>query len=343
MKILIVRLSAFGDIIHCLPALDDLLARPEVTEVHWLVDERYKFVTDILPKQVHVHAVALKGDHPIHSAWKAIRTLRATGFGAVIDLQGLIKSAVLSRLCGSPVYGFDNNLMREKPASLLLHNVTFHPDERHVVQQYRRIATGPFTSEPASVAIPYAKPSINLADSRCPDDGEIIALLGLEEKSYVILHAAGGWETKQLPASTWISVAKGLKEKNITPLFTWGNDAERAQAESYADRSNGFALPKRLTMPSLCSLILHARAVVGADTGMLHLTAALGKPTVTFWGPSASWRSAPLEVEHDMSRPLHLHIESNPACGPCFKRTCDNFVCMDMILPESILRAIDEL
>ena len=76
MKVLIVRLSAFGDIIHCLPALDDLLHHPEISEVHWLVDQRYRFVCDIFPRHVKIHTVALRGKQPLRSAWQAIRELQ---------------------------------------------------------------------------------------------------------------------------------------------------------------------------------------------------------------------------------------------------------------------------
>jgi len=77
MKVLIVKLSAFGDIIHCLPALDDLLLRPEVNEVHWLIDARYAFVGEIFPQQVQLHTVAMKGAHPVAAIRRSIKELRA--------------------------------------------------------------------------------------------------------------------------------------------------------------------------------------------------------------------------------------------------------------------------
>ncbi len=347
MKILVVKLSAFGDIIHALPALDDILAHPEVDEVHWLVDSRYGFVTDIFPSCVQVHQVDMKGEHPLQSAWSTIKKLRRIGFDAVIDLQGLIKSAVLARSCGSPVYAFDKRFLREKPAALLTRNVPFHDLDKHVVQQYRRIAAAPFAQDylhPEN-PIPYAPPQIRLAVSHCATDAALLARLKLQERQYVILHAAGGWETKQLPEDTWLAIARGLIDKGVLPLFSWGNDAEAAQAQSFAQRSNGYALPERLNMSALCALIRGARAVVGADTGLLHLAAALNQPTITFWGPSASWNSAPISIEKNanIEGVKHWHIESNPACGPCFKRTCDNFVCMHTIQAESILRILHEL
>ena len=357
MKLLIVKLSAFGDIIHALPAMHDILERNDVDELHWLVDQRYGFVTDILPANVIVHQVALKGDHPLRSAWQAIKKLRHIGFDAVIDLQGLIKSAVLARACGSPVYAFDTRFLREKAGMILTKNICFHPQDKHVVQQYRRIASAPFASSLDSPmqATPYRAPQIDIENSRCIPDKELLQVLGLESKRYVILHAAGGWKTKQLPEQTWIHIARSLMDKNITPLFSWGNRAEATQAQSLAEQSNGYALPERLNMSALVALIQAAKAVVGADTGLLHLAAALNRPTITFWGPSASWNSAPLSVEPSESLTSdseqtdytkgvkHWHIESSPTCGPCFKRTCDQFICMDAIKPESITRILHEL
>lgn len=344
MKVLIVKLSAFGDIIHCLPALNDLLGRPEVSEIHWLVDERYRFVIDILPREVKVHTVSMKGDHPLRSIWHATRKLRSVKFDAVLDLQGLIKSAVISRMCGSPVFGFDKRFLREKPSSLLISSVAFHTDERHVVQYYRRIAAAPFGCSGGAEATPYASPEIDMNKSSCSMDKELLSHLGLERNSYIVLHSSGGWATKQLPARTWLAIANDIKKRGLTPLFSWGNEAEKEQAESYAKQSGGVALPERLGMSELCTLIVHARVVIGADTGLLHLAGALGRPTITFWGPSASWRSGLLNMNQDKQEGVkHWHIESNPTCGPCFKRNCDHFTCMDSIQPASFIKALDEL
>ena len=349
MKILIVRLSAFGDIIHCLPAMDDLLARAEVDELHWLVDERYAFVCDILPRQVHIHKVALKGGRPLQSVRQTISELRNIGFDAVLDLQGLIKSSLLARASGAPVYGVDSHFIRERPAAWLQHSVTFHPDERHVVQQYRRVAAAPFDDPEASgrqpdAAIPYTLPHIDLANSRCQRDTGILDRLGLAASPFILLHPAGGWQTKQLPEAGWLAIAKGALAAGLKPVFTWGSAAEQQLAERLAGRSNGYALPERLNMSGLSALLTAARAVIGADTGLLHLAAALDTSTITFWGPSASWRSAPIGGSNgNRQAEQHWHIESDPPCGPCFKRSCDQFVCMDAIRPESVIRILHEL
>jgi len=343
MKILVVKLSAFGDIIHTLPALGDLLERPEVGEVHWLVDSRYTFVTGIFPQQVKVHQIDLKDSRRWWQTWRTIQSLRKERFDAVLDLQGLIKSGVIARLISRHVFGMDPEYVREAANCYLVHPVRFHPDEKHVVQQSRRIAAAPFSKpfsrnwkrEPEH-PIPYREPHILLTPEMEQAAEQTLNQWGLESGPYVWLHLGGGWETKQLPQSIWKNVANGLAEAGVKPIFGWGTDNERKNAKTLKKMSKSSFFPKKiLKMHQLCGILARAKAVVGADTGVLHLAAALGVPTVSFWGPSASWRSGPLGSTNQ-------HIESNPACGPCFKRSCNQFICMDMINADDILAAIHE-
>ncbi len=336
MKLLIVKLSAFGDIIHALPALADLRARPECPEIHWLVDARYAFVTEAFPPDVRVHAVALKqGDWS--GVARTLRSLRRLNFDAVLDLQGLIKSALLARLAGSPVFGLDARQLREPAARWLQHPVPFHAEDRHVVQQLRRVAAAPFVgTHPPASPMPFAPPVIALTDAMQQEGDRTLAAWEVPTP-FAWLHLGGGWATKQLPETTWLMVMQGLMERGITPLLGWGAEAERERARHLAGQTPGaIAARERLPMPALCGLLARATAVIGADTGVIHLAAALGAPTVSFWGPSASWRSGP-QGERDR------HVESNPACGPCFKRSCNRFVCMDMIRADDILAAIDDV
>lgn len=338
MKILVVKLSAFGDMIHALPALDDLLCQPEVSEVHWLVDMRYAFVSEIFPKNVVVHTVAMRGKQALASTWRLVRQLKKERFDVILDMQGLLKSALMARSSGSNVYGFDQKYLREKASTWFIQPVTFHPDEKHVVQQYRRIAMAPFTPHPGlspPSALAYKPPRIEIAQTCINRDKNLLQQLKLTNRQFIVLHTAGGWETKQLPEQSWLTIAKALNSSEKIPVFSWGTLAEKTLAHKLAEQCNGLALPEKLDMSALCTLLKGARAVVGADTGLLHLAAALGTPTITFWGPSASWRSAPF-ADTEKQGDQHWHIESNPACGPCFKRSCDHFICMDAIDPESI-------
>jgi len=340
MKILVVKLSAFGDIIHALPALDDLLARPEVGEVHWLVDSRYAFVAETFPPSVKVHRIDLKHSRQWRQTWRSIRALKNERFDAVLDLQGLIKSGVLARLISRHVFGMDPEYAREKANRHFAHPVRFHADERHVVQQCRRVAAAPFLKDwdqlPGS-PMAYRAPHISPTPEMEQASEIILDLWHLEPAGYAWLHLGGGWATKKLPMSTWETVANGLVDAGLKPVLGWGNEDEKKNAKKLRSRVKSSLVPeRRLEMKQLCGVLAGAKAVVGADTGVIHLAAALGAATVSFWGPSASWRSGPLGDANQ-------HVESSPPCGPCFARNCKQFICMDMIRGDDILAAIDAI
>ncbi|MDQ6961351.1 MAG: glycosyltransferase family 9 protein [Mariprofundaceae bacterium] len=330
MKVLIVKLGAFGDIVHCLPALQDVLNHPEVSEVHWLVDQCYADVVALLPAQVQCHHVQLKKPRKIGVSWQIVRSLRQKKFDVVLDLQGLLKSGLLARLVSGNAYGFDRLFSPEKGNALLVKPVHFHADEKHVVQQYRRIVS--VISPTQSAAFDYVAPHIAMTGKL-----QIIAqdvLYGLRLNNFVLMHLGGGWETKKLPSSTWLILAEKIADAGFTPVYSWGNREEQVLAYELADQSYAVILPQRLDMLRLAGLLSGAKAVIGADTGLIHLAAAMGTPTASFWGPSASWRSAPQGTKH-------IHAESNPSCGPCFKRSCVNFICMDAIVADDLLRVLN--
>jgi len=328
VKVLIVKLSAFGDIIHALPALDDVLARPEVNEVHWLVDSRFAFVTEVLPPQVKVHQIDLKGNHPWREIKQTVKKLRHEKFDFALDFQGLIKSAVLARLVCSQVYGFDKKVIREKPASWFEISTPAHPDEINIVQQVRRVAQSPWLSKTSAMqAIPYQAPQIHRqCEAKLPSALDTLT-------PWVVFNLGGSFATKELPDATWLKAAELLKAKGFAIVFCWGNAKEKAKAHQLNEAGVGYVLPKRLGMYELCVFLKQSHAVIAADTGILHLAAALGTPTVSFWGPTPRQRNAP----HGKT---DFHVESNPDCGPCIQKTCDNFICMDMIHAHDIVRHI---
>lgn len=334
MKILVVKLSAFGDIIHTLPALDDLLNRPEVKEVHWLVDSRYAFVTETFPQQVHVSSVSLKGKHPLRSAIDCIQKLRKENFDAIIDLQGLIKSGMMARAIGSPVFGFDRNYLPERPNGLFTSPVAFHQDEKHVVQWYRRIAAGSFLEKPNNppeTPYEYIAPQIRLSETSEQQTEALLGKLGLKAGKYIVLNMGGGYPTKRLPDSTWHETANGILNMGFTPVLVWGSEEEQKRATLIAENSSDIVvLPHRLETIPLCVFLSESRALISADTGLLHLAAALNVQTVSFWGPTQPDTLGPLGNSD-------THVIAPVDCIGCRKRTCNDFICMPKITPEMLL------
>ncbi len=331
VKVLIVKLSAFGDIIHALPALDDVFARPEVDEVHWLVDSRFAFVTEVLPPQVKVHEIALKGEHPLREICRVVKKLRAEKFDLALDFQGLIKSSLLARLICPKVYGFDKAVIREKPASWFEASSPAHPDEISIVQQVRRVAQSPWLSvADVKKPIAYQAPQVRKSfDAVLPKALDTL-------KPWVVFNLGGSFATKELPDNTWLQVGQVLKGKGYAIVFCWGNTKEEAKAKQLNEAGLGYVLPKRFSTPELCTFFKQSFAVIAADTGILHLAAALGTPTISFWGPTPRQRNAP-------HGEMDFHVESNPDCGPCIQKTCNNFICMDMIQSDAIVQCIKNI
>jgi len=331
VKVLIVKLSAFGDIVHALPALDDVLHHPDVDEVHWLVDSRFKFATEVFPDSVKVHEIALKGGHPFREVRRIVQSLKAEQFDFALDFQGLIKSAVLARLICSKVHGFDSTVIREKPASWLEISVPAHPDEKSIVQQVRRVAQSLWLNDQSiEQVIPYVPPRITkIFEAKLPQELDTLT-------PWIVFNLGGSFATKELPDATWIHMGRQLKEKGFSIVFCWGNAKEESKAKQLNQDGLGYVLPKRFSTPELCVFFQQSFAVIAADTGILHLAAAVGTPTISFWGPTPRKRNAP-------HGEMDFHVESDPDCGPCIQKTCDNFICMDMIQAKAMVRCIENI
>ena len=335
MKALIVKLSAFGDIIHALPALDDLLARPEVSEVHWLVDARFAFVCDIFPPHVKVHKVALKGDKRIRHAWQMIQTLRQENFDMIFDLQGLIKSGIMAwgaakKRC--KIYGFDDAQSPEWPNRWFVSPVKFHPNETHVVPLYKHMIAAAF-GDPNKEQI-YKAPHIHITDNMQQEGQQTLQDLGINTR-FTLLHVGGSYITKRLPDTQWQQLAKRMQTQQ-TLLVLWGNQEEKQRAESIAKQGKHIIVaPKCYPLTTLAGILQQASAYLGQDTGVTHLAAACDCPTITLWGATAPWRMGALGA-------LHRHITPQSDCSPCFNRQCDNFICMPSLNTEHIYHAWQE-
>ena len=336
LKALIVKLSAFGDIIHALPALDDLLSRPEITEVHWLVDQRFAFVTDIFPPQVKVHKIALKGDKRIRHAWHMIQTLRNENFDLVFDLQGLIKSGIMawaSAKHACTIFGFDQTQSPEWPNRWFVNPVKFHPNETHVVPLYRRIIAAAF--EPNhNAAYPYVAPNITITSPMIEQGNQALLTLDIQPP-FSVIHIGGSYATKRLSDMQWREFANIISAEQKV-LVLWGTPEEYKRAAFVAQNNPHIILAHQcFNLPTLVGLLQKASCYIGQDTGVTHLAAASGCPTLTLWGATAPWRMGALGGRHK-------HMIPNVSCHPCFKRECDEFICMPSFHAQTIYHAWQE-
>jgi heptosyltransferase-1 len=162
--------------------------------------------------------------------------------------------------------------------------------------------------------------------------------LGLAQGKLVVLHYGTTWTTKLWPLTSWLKLAAALCRRGLCPLLTWGNDAELEAASAIAAACEGQAIIwSRGTLPELVALLARADLVVGADTGPVHIAAAVGTPTVSLYRVTDARRNGPRGERH-------LLLQAPLDCSPCLRKSCPrDQECGDSISVDAVLAAIDDL
>jgi lipopolysaccharide heptosyltransferase I len=291
MRLLIVRLSAFGDIVHTLPLA--LNARQAGAQVGWLCESRYR---DLLEGNPNIDRLFFADTR----AWRrrpfssqsraAFRGLRAelSDFAPdhTIDVQGLWKSAVLARLARAPVVGFAASQRRES-ASALLCPIRVHPpaEARHVVD--RNLALLSAVGVPALLRAPDAT---YLLSRESP---EATAFLAAQPRPYAVYHPGAGRPEKVWGPEKLADVARRLDgSAGLHAVLSWG-PGDEAEAERMSRLLPGARRVPLLAPHGLAHVIAGAEIFVGGDTGPLHLADALGARTLALFGPTDPARNGP--------------------------------------------------
>jgi lipopolysaccharide heptosyltransferase I len=301
-RILIVRLSALGDIVHALPVLAAIKRRWPAARVDWLVEEAYAPILGLV-SGLHRRIVVRAGRHMetadtitfggTSGYVGAVRYLRRQAYGAALDLQGLIKSAVWARLSGAHrVLGFDRDHVRETQAAALYTEEIVPPEPAHVIYKNLAIAAA-LGAESSPVEI------------RLSADPTAVMAQAIEEaggsRHYAVLNPGAAWPNKRWPPDRFGELARALAARHgLRSLVTWG-PAERELAESIVRGSSGTAeLAPPTSIADLAVLLRDAALVVSGDTGPLHIGAAVGAPEVGLYGPTWPQRNGPWDPSDEV-------------------------------------------
>ena len=284
-KVLIVKTSSLGDLIHTFPAVTDMAYRVPGLRIDWVAEEAFADIPALHPMVARVIPVALRRwrRHPLHRTvwreWTAFRdALQATNYDLVLDHQGLVKSAVIACQAHGQRRGFDWYSAREPLASLCYHQRYAVAPEQHAVARNRALAAlalgYDLPTEPAEYGIPTFSP---VAPSSVRD---------CSERYVVCLHATSR-ASKMWPTEHWITLGGTLAQQGWSCLLPWGNEAEHRMATALARAiPSSRVLPKR-TLRELACVFSGAEWVIGMDTGLTHLAAALGCPTIALYTDTA--------------------------------------------------------
>lgn len=325
---LIVRLGSLGDVVHAIPFASALRASFPTSRIDWLVDPRYRDLLELvdgLDHRVPVDPRALFRGAERSAFLRTIADLRRRAYDVAFDLQGLVKSAVLSRAAGARrVVGFPRAYLREPLAALLY---TETPEPRgtgHVIRQNLALLAAVGVRD-ERLRFPLAVP--------CP--APVAAVLARHPQGFVLINPGAAWPNKRWPAARFGAAAAAIATRHaLRSVVLWGPD-EHALATAVVGASAGaaeLAPPTRIT--DIAALARGARLMISGDTGPLHVGAAVGTPIVALFGPTSPERNGPWSPE-DVS------ISRLERCACVYERRCRRGTpCIDDIGVDEVLDAV---
>ncbi len=346
MNVLIVKLSAIGDVIHALPALNALKERFPGAQIDWLVEEA---AADLLIGHQALRRVivcprkrwmkALKDSKGrdrgavFRSARAFARDLRRTRYDLIFDFQNLLKSAVWVALVrGDQKIGFGYGLQHSEGSYLFYNRRVPAPSmERHALERYLLLL------ETVGIDRPAVAYDLPVFDRHHAAADQLITQSGLKGKHVLFaIHPMAGWPTKRWTHTGFAALADWLIEARGAGVMFTGAMADRSEVAAIIGRMRHAAvdLSGQTDLKTLAALYSGVACLVSTDTGPMHLAAAVGTPVVALFGPTAPWRTGPYGSGHEVVRP-------DVSCSPCFRREVRECNCMQRIEVATVKRHVD--
>ncbi|MCW5798207.1 MAG: glycosyltransferase family 9 protein [Nitrospira sp.] len=329
-RILLIKPSSLGDIVHAMPALAALRERFPQADVTWLVKRQWASLVEVIEGVDHVCAV----EQGLMGWLGRVPDLRAARFDLVVDLQGLFRSGAMAWLTGcNRRIGFAN--AREGSPFFYTQRVAVPTASMHAVDRYLLLA------EALGAARPKA-PRFDFIDR--PEDRQsaeaLLTAAGLSASSpWIAMNVSARWETKRWPPQQFADAADQLAAAGI-PIVFMGGPAERPETRAVMARMRTKAvdLTGQTPVGLLPSLLRRAAVLVTNDSGPMHIAAAVGTPVVALFGPTDPVKTGPYGRGHV--------VLSNPIeCRPCFRRECSRAVtleCLIGVTSVQVVRAVQQ-
>lgn len=345
MKILIVKMSSLGDLIHTFPVIQYLKQQIPYAEIDWVVEAPFAELIQAHPKVNQVITVQTKKwrSHPFSiQMWKEVRefrkNLRQKKYDLVLDLQGNTKSAFVTLFAkSSKKVGFGSETVPEWPNILATHQKFNPPKGANIRQDYLFLAQSALKD-----FSPFQETGVKLKISS--DEEKMIKDLLLKIEGLKILVCPGSnWPNKQLSEETLTSFLKKLSTKYSAHfLFLWGTQAEKILVEKISlSFPKNFTILDKIALPTLQNLMASCDLVIAMDSLPLHLAGTTSTPTYSLFGPSSSSKYKPLGDRHHAyqgSCPYGQHFEKR--CD--ILRTCKTGACMKVLGGEQIFAHFEE-
>ena len=328
MKIAIVKLSAMGDIIHAMAALQYLKKAHPDLQIDWVVENAFAPILEDNPHIDHILPVHLKRlkkeKQRLLEEIRHIRAFASHGYDLVIDAQGLTKSALTALLLGKRRAGFSWGSVREGVASLFYTQKVSIAYDANTIDRNMRVLGEPLEVKITKEMILNKESFLYYRSSP-----QIEAYLSSQKKNVVFV-IGSTWESRNYPKEKFAQIADALQE-NV--LITWGNEEERQRAEWIASHSNHATLLPKLDLNALKALIGTSDLTIGNDTGPTHMAWGLNRPSITIFGPTP--------VSRVYQTPINRVIKSHSEVDP-YRLNREDYSIRE-IVPEQIVTLAREL
>ena len=344
MKVLIVKTSSMGDIIHALPVLDYLhQVSPGIT-VDWVVEEQFGELLSgnpLLSNLITVRTRRWRRRPFARQTWREVgavrRALSAAGYDLVFDIQGNLKSGIIARATGCETrLGFAREHLQESANALFTtRKIPQRRQDDCATGRYLRIVSVPFGRDYTGMRLS--------SDIQTSEEDELASkalLWNCGNGPVFLCHAGTTWQTKFWSEERWLELGRLLLGAfpGATLLFSWGSPSEREAAARLTSALGGSArLLERYSLKGITAVIKKVDLVIAGDTGLTHLAAAVGTPTVSYYRASDGSVSGPRGEGH-------VIIQAPMSCSRCQRTACDRDAeCRASITAEALLKGVQRI
>jgi heptosyltransferase I len=325
MHIAILKISSFGDILHTLPTLSDLKQAFPDAQITWIIDENFAEIAQWHPAVDHIISLPIRRmkqtKNPIRllrELSKIKRVLKSSQFDVVLDLQGLWKTALLSRYCSGTIHGLDKDSIRERSASRFYHTQHHLSPLMHAITRSRQLAAAALNYTPNPKELNYG-----IEPQTQP-----------QPKTLFFAHGTT-WQSKHWPDNHWHELTQLAIQSGYKISLTYGNDQEQQRALLIKQLNpEAITLIERTNLSQLKTHLEQIEGIISVDTGLFHLACALGLPGLALFGASNPERVCGLQSHQ-------AYLNTQLACQPCNKRQCSQSTapfapCLTRLSPQQV-------
>lgn len=339
MRVLLIKTSSLGDVIHTFPAVTELQNLNVELKLDWVVERSFAHlpewhpqVRDVIPVDMRAWRKKIWSPTTRREWAQFVERMRRYRYDIVIDAQGLLKSALITRKAFGIKHGLDWQSAWE-PLASTVYDVKHSVDPSlHAIHRMQTLFGEIFDYAPGYHNLDYGI-----------DKRKLIEQADIPNEAYLVFVHATTWDSKHWPIEYWADLAKVATANGFKVLLPWGNDAEKQRAELIAQGRQRVEVLPKMNLTALSGLLAASQGVVAVDTGLAHISAALDVPLVSLYGPTDPAQTGTLS---NSCKVLHADF----ACAPCAKPTCQfkgessvKPACFEGITPSRVWQALTDL